>query len=89
MAPSRASTALAGALRRMETFDEFSRRKAEQIGTTMQVQDVSVWKRARRRNPLGFDTAHVDHHQLGSTRRARHELREAGHPATDIIDLNI
>jgi hypothetical protein len=27
--------------------------------------------------------------QLGSARRARHELREAGHPSTDHLDLNV
>jgi hypothetical protein len=65
------------------------RRKAEQIGAAVQVHNVSVWKRAGRGDPLGFDTAGVNYDQLGSTRRGRHEMREAGHPSTDILDLNI
>jgi hypothetical protein len=65
------------------------RRKAEQIGAAVQVHNVSVWKRAGRGDPLGFDTAGVNYDQLGSARRGRHEMREAGHPSTDILDLNI
>jgi hypothetical protein len=40
-------------------------------------------------DPLGFDTAGVNYDQLGSARRGRHEMREAGHPPTDILDLNV
>src|SRR5262249_3201407 len=64
-------------------------RKAEQIGAAVQVQDVSVCKRAGRGDPLGFDTAGVNYDQFGSARRGRHEMREAGHSSTDILDLNV
>jgi len=63
--------------------------KAEQIGAAVQVQDVSVRKRAGRSDPLGFDTAGVNYNQLGSAWWGRHEMREAGHLSTDILDLNV
>ena len=63
--------------------------KAEQIDAAVQVQDVSVRKRAGRNDPLGFDTAGVNDNQLGSAWWGRHETREAGHLSTDILDLNV
>lgn len=61
--------------------------KADQIGASVQVQDVSVWKRAGRRDPLGLDTAGVEHGQLRSAWWWRHETREASHLPTFILDL--
>jgi hypothetical protein len=42
-----------------------------------------------RRDLLGFDAASVNRNKLSSARWAWHELRQAGHPSTDIFDLNV
>jgi len=63
--------------------------KAEQIGAAVQVQDVSVGKRARPGDTLGSDTAGINCDHLGAARWRRHETPEARHLSADILEPNV
>jgi len=65
------------------------RRKAEQIGAAVQVQDVSVGKRAGPGDTLGSDTAGINCNHLGAAWRTRHETPEARYLPADILKLNV
>ncbi len=64
-------------------------RKAEQIGAAVQVQDVSVGKRAGRGDTLSSDTAGIHCGHFSAAWRRRHEMPEARHLSADILELNV